>query len=147
MKSLLSARTGSVSSIASDHKKKKGIAKLFAKKEKNGSLEFVIPSAIHSIGRYFRPGNAQRGEVEMAIRYVDATSRLEVILIRRERGRDTVLFQVRLLRARYLRPISKEGKANPYVSCCLVQVDDGKIIEKKKTATLTNTLEPVYDNQ
>ncbi|GMR42149.1 hypothetical protein PMAYCL1PPCAC_12344 [Pristionchus mayeri] len=108
-------RNGSMSSLTSEHKKKKRIGKLFAKKEKNASLD---------------PGNAQRGEVEMAIRYVDATSRLEV----------------RLLRARYLRPISKEGKVNPYVSCCLVQVDDGKIVEKKKTATLRNTLEPVYDN-
>ncbi|GMS89252.1 hypothetical protein PENTCL1PPCAC_11427 [Pristionchus entomophagus] len=113
--SVMSERNGSMSSLASDHKKKKGIGKLFAKKEKNGSLD---------------PGNAQRGELEMAIRYVDATNRLEV----------------RLLRARYLRPISKEGRANPYVSCSLIQVDDGKTIEKKKTSTLTNTLEPVYDN-
>ncbi|VDM59539.1 unnamed protein product [Angiostrongylus costaricensis] len=88
------------------------------------------------LGRMFQPkheksskirGNSPRGDVEMSIRYADATRKLVV----------------QVLRARQLLPWGKAGHCNPYAVVKLIVIETNKELQKRKTGVVKDSLSPV----
>ncbi|WKY00199.1 hypothetical protein Q1695_014784 [Nippostrongylus brasiliensis] len=75
-------------------------------------------------------GNQPRGEMEISIRYAEATRKLVV----------------QVLRARQLLPWDKGGDCDPYASVKLFSLDNNKEVYKRKTAVVKGTINPVFDN-
>lgn len=67
----------------------------------------------------------------MSIRYAEATRKLVVVV----------------LKGRSLLPYDKKGACSPYASVKLIDTKTGKLVEKRKTATIKNSVNPIYDNQ
>ncbi|KIH51746.1 C2 domain protein [Ancylostoma duodenale] len=75
-------------------------------------------------------GNQPRGEVEMSIRYADATRKLVV----------------QVLRAKQLLPWDKNGDCDPYANVKLISIENSKDVQKRKTAVVKGTVNPSFDN-
>ncbi|EPB72803.1 C2 domain protein [Ancylostoma ceylanicum] len=75
-------------------------------------------------------GNQPRGEVEMSIRYADATRKLVV----------------QVLRAKQLLPWDKAGDCDPYANVKLISLENSKDVQKRKTAVVKGTVNPSFDN-
>lgn len=85
-------------------------------------------SSKHSMNKNNNVGSL--GRLQMGIRYAQQTGKLVVIVNR----------------ASDLRPIDKNGSADPYVSVKLTPLDGSQAAQKKRTGIVTNSLEPQFDN-
>ncbi|VDM80597.1 unnamed protein product [Strongylus vulgaris] len=75
-------------------------------------------------------GNQPRGELEMSIRYADATRKLVV----------------QVLRARQLLPWDKNGQCNPYATVKLISIENSRDVQKRKTGVVKGSVNPSFDN-
>lgn len=106
--------------------------------ERNDSSSSIAETRSNSrLGRIFRHkhelkkdeirANDERGEVEMAVKH------------------ESNKLIVKLIQARNLKTMDKMGSCNPYCSIKLIALDSGKE-SKRKTPTLANTRNPLFDN-
>ncbi|KAK6741216.1 hypothetical protein RB195_009214 [Necator americanus] len=75
-------------------------------------------------------GNQPRGELEMSIRYADATRKLVI----------------QVLRAKQLLPWDKAGDCDPYATVKLISIENSKDVQKRKTAVVKGSTNPSFDN-
>ncbi|KHN78918.1 Extended synaptotagmin-2 [Toxocara canis] len=71
-----------------------------------------------------------RGQLQMTLRYTQQTNKL-IVIVHRAKG---------------LRPLDKNGSADPYVSVKLVCIDGSQPAQKKRTGVVERCLDPQYDN-
>ncbi|CAJ0599487.1 unnamed protein product [Cylicocyclus nassatus] len=75
-------------------------------------------------------GNQPRGELEMSVRYAEATRKLVV----------------QVLRAKQLLPWTKSGQCNPYATVKLINIENSRDVQKRKTGVVKGSVNPSFDN-